>query len=691
MKSTMRWLARSAWKAVRGGSVDSAQRTPPASRYDHALAGAMLVEGVARAGTVGPAGDRARATPLPRLNASAAAPGTRLLTLLREYPAAVLVAAFNIALAFLTLMAMQGLYRYVVDATLVVMTVAILATAIASIRVTRLDAPTLVGALTVIAAVLMTGLLQHETLLGDYDSGNYAFRAAYLGRTGEFAPMFLPGYTVYLSALFHVGGYGLQQWGNALLLAATLLIVIRLGADLTGNRWAGVIAAALVATHYTTIWFSRQTLSDNMGLFLLSSGMYFLVCGIGRRVPGLALFSLVPVSLMLLSRPEALLFLPAMVGVIAIWWWRSRVGLPAPAALLATTAIVALLVAANVTAVVVHETAHGEEQYYRGYFDKAAHLASQALPGVSTIETARTPAVEDSNPAGLPTYRTYALRFVGESFFKYGLHIIFGVGLLGLLFHRRNIHLVAALLGASSPVLLLIVEPTISWVHPWFMRHYWETLLPLGALLAARWIVSLESSRYAAVASAVLIGANLWLARPIITLQDSAGFHDALAEANTFIADREALVLAEPQLKYVVDPLHYLFDVNPDRPVSFLDDTDPDTVGQLLDEAATTNHPVYLITRHGPTDAFPGIQLADGSTFASDDLEFVGGTILDTRRLVFIASADRYASPESIPPRPLDRGYAPIAEAVDQLPPRTIGRALYRFYVYRVIASGLAE
>jgi len=607
------------------------------------------------------------------------------IALVREYPAAVLVGLFNVALVFLTVMAMQGLYRQAVDATTLVVAGGFLVVLMVAVRTVRVDASLVAGCAVVALAVVTTGWFQHETLLGDYDSGNYAFRAAYLGRTGDFAPMFLPGYTVYLSVLHHFGGYGLQQWGNALLLAATLIMIIQLGAVLTDNRWAGVAAAAILASHYTTMWFARQTLSDNMGLFLLTAALYFLVSGVARRNPALAAFSLAPASLMLLSRAEGLLFLVAMAMVVAAWWWLVGAGRTTTARALVPLALIGLLVAANVGAVVVHETQHGEEQYYRGYFEKAANLVTRAVPWVPAVETAHTPVVEDANPEGLPTHETYTLRFVGESFYKYGLHIIFGAALLGLLFHRRNMRLVVVLLAAVSPVILLIVEPTISWVHPWFMRHYWETLLPVGAVLAGRWVASLGSAKYGALAAAALVGSNLWMSWPLVTLEDSRGMRDALAETNALIQDRDALVLAEPQLKYAVDPLHFLFDVNRVQPVNFIEDATPEKVAALLTGARGQGRTVYLISRHAPSSPFPGIELADGSLFGSDDLRYAGGTVLNTRRLVFLTTADRYAKPESIPPKPLSRGYEPIAETVGQLPPRTVGKAIYRFYVYEVV------
>ncbi|MBI5288953.1 MAG: glycosyltransferase family 39 protein [Chloroflexi bacterium] len=615
--------------------------------------------------------------------ASAALSG--LIELMHEYPAALLVGMFNLALVFLTRMAMQGWYRKAVDATTLTAVGTFMVVTIVAVRPVRVDASLLAGCAVVALAALTTGWFQHEALLGDYDSGNYAFRAAYLGRTGDFAPMFLPGYTVYVSVLHHFGGYGLQQWGNPLLLAATLVMIVQLGTVLTANRWTGVAAAAMFATHYTTVWFARQTLSDNMGLFLLTSALYFLVAGVARRNPALAAFSLVPASLMLLSRPEALLFLIAIAVVLIAWWSLMRPRTTSTAGNLVPLALISLLVAANAGAVVLHETRHGEEQYYRGYFEKAAHLVTNAVPWVPAIETAHTPVVEEANPEGLPTHQTYTLRFVGESFYKYGLHIIFGAGLLGLLFHRRNMGLVVVLLGAVSPVVLLIIEPTISWVHPWFMRHYWEALLPIGAVLAGRWVTSLGSAKYGVMAAAALVAANLWMSWPLLTLSDSRGMHDALAETNALIADRDALVLAEPQLKYAVDPLHFLFDVNQDPPVNFIDDASAEKVASLLGDARARDRTVYLISRHAPSAPFPGIELADGSRFERDDLRYVGGTVLDTRRLVFLTTADRYAKPESIPPKPLTQGYAPIAETVGQLPPRTVKKALYRFYVYQVM------
>jgi len=38
-----------------------------------------------------------------------------------------------------------------------------------------------------------------------------------------------------------------------------------------------------------------------------------------------------------------------------------------------------------------------------------------------------------------------------------------------------------------------------------------------------------------------------------------------------------------------------------------------------------------------------------------------------------------------IPPLPLTQGYGPIAQAVAQLPPSTIGEARYRFALYRTV------
>ncbi|MEW6407230.1 MAG: hypothetical protein AB1465_00880, partial [Patescibacteria group bacterium] len=123
----------------------------------------------------------------------------------------------------------------------------------------------------------------------------------------RFTSQFLPGYGTYLAVFYNLGGLTLLFWANSLLIFLSLSFIYFLSKNL-GGRKTGIISLLFLGTFYTTFWFPRRLISENLFMMLFWSSIFLFFDGILQKKKESLVLGFIPMTLTLFVRGEAIGF-----------------------------------------------------------------------------------------------------------------------------------------------------------------------------------------------------------------------------------------------------------------------------------------------------------------------------------------------------------------------------------------------
>lgn len=123
----------------------------------------------------------------------------------------------------------------------------------------------------------------------------------------DFTSQFLPGYSTYLAVFYNLGGLTLLFWANSLLIFLSLSFIYFLSKNL-GNQRTGIISLLFLGTFYTTFWFPRRLVSENLFMTLFWFSVFLFFEGLIQKRKEKLLLGLIPMTLTLFVRGEAIGF-----------------------------------------------------------------------------------------------------------------------------------------------------------------------------------------------------------------------------------------------------------------------------------------------------------------------------------------------------------------------------------------------
>ena len=142
-----------------------------------------------------------------------------------------------------------------------------------------------------------------------------------------FISQFLPAYSVYLSIFITLSGIGSLFLANAILLFFALIAIFYTVKSFSNHK-TGIGAVLLISSFYSIIWFTRTTDVEILSLFLIWCGIWFFVRGYQNNDYKSLIFGLAFFSLNLLTRGEAFLFfimyILALTAVLLSDKWESK-------------------------------------------------------------------------------------------------------------------------------------------------------------------------------------------------------------------------------------------------------------------------------------------------------------------------------------------------------------------------------
>lgn len=346
----------------------------------------------------------------------------------------------------------------------------------------------LVGGVALLGISAYAGTYAHSTWDAGRDDGVYATAAARLATEGGFAtadpltatfpgyhesspsrfsPQFLPGYIAIAGVAAAWGGAGAIPLANAALLSIGLGS-IAVVAHRTSSSTGAWVATLLVATHYTTWWFSRKVYAENalLALFwLAAAALLSRPCRASLTTAAIAVVALI------VTRPEAPLLMVALAaGAVVLEWRRIRPRLAAVPRTVAWAVVIGIAGAATVVVAVASLVA--TPTYLEGVL---------SVPRLLWIRLQLLVSPLPANDA--MTYARYLPQFVWKMLMAYGL-VPLMVAALAAAVLKPTRPLLAVIIFAA-PSLLYLADPVITPDQPFFMRRYWPLFLPLLAIMTA--------------------------------------------------------------------------------------------------------------------------------------------------------------------------------------------------------------
>jgi len=534
---------------------------------------------------------------------------------------------------------------------------------------------------------LFNALFHHVTLWGGFDSGVYSCFAINIARTGSlfihhngypyvgFVPVkegtctsfFLPGYS-YLLSLFHkVGGLGFMFWANAFLLFFVLIILYAVG-SLIANRKVGMIFILLYSLHYTTLWFSRRTLAECIMVPLIWLSFLLFVYGVKKRNGNYIAASFIPLTLGLMMRFEVLFYAFVFAVVTFFLYFYDKICKKEAIRLTRVSILSLTVVLLNVVNLDLYLYLT-EPKCFFNYLNETWLKVQLLFGGHSPMGTVSI---------GNSTYKDYVLKYVFNCFTAYLL-----IPLLVLIFfgikHRRYKSGYLLLLVLCSPAFLLVPYPTISWVQPWFMRHYWVVLVPLIILTASIGLDAIKSRIFEFLCIFLIIALFVVYWAPVITFAEERGFPDSLEKIHSFLGETEESIIIGLKDHKISEPLHFIYGY---RTISsnYLDLDKKKVFAELEDERK-----VYVISRYRNSSGKNHYEiLPHFELFPDERLQLIGLVDRKTKVLQRVAEADRYVEPHLRPLKVLYEGYKPIADTFNTIPPNGIIVSDYLLYIYLV-------
>ncbi|CAA9464082.1 MAG: Uncharacterized MFS-type transporter [uncultured Rubrobacteraceae bacterium] len=530
-----------------------------------------------------------------------------------------------------------------------------------------------------------------EYVLKDRDPGVYAVVAAKLARTGELltrdplvgavsafhefadgakhsgffiqgddllVPQFFPGPFALLGLGNMVGGSWAGLYVVPVFGALAVGMAFLLGSELFG-RWAGLVGAALLATSYTQVWWSRYPSSEVLTQFFILAGLWLaarfvrggdattgLMAGllfggamlvrVDAFLAALAIPALVAYDLLLgrsLSRWAFVCVPPLILGggaLLYLWTVGGRylniiedLHVPAGSLRLSVYALGASLLLAFLIWFARRWGRAGIEGLLEARGRSAALIAAAVVSGAALWAYFVMP-----EPwAGLPEYWGGREDPMAE-FHAYDRQVVVrmvwfltpAVALLGmagfLLASYRLDRARALFLGAVLAFgVLYVAAPNVAPDLPWATRRFVPAVFPGVSLLAG--YAAVEAGRalgrawdaragaaLAAVLAAVALGWSAYVAWPVYGVRELAGAAEGIESLEDAVPPSRVIYVETPAEDYAAT-LDYLYG----RPVLVYHRDQLQKELPKLREAGLLEDAAFVTVEEWPKPVFPGLKL----------------------------------------------------------------------------------
>jgi len=554
----------------------------------------------------------------------------------------------------------------------------------------------IIAGIIIVVLVLGNIVFHHITLWGGHDHGVYVFSAIKLSESGSllwddyilrqfdgFIPTrdglytthFLPAYVSYLAIFYSIGGIILLFAANSLLFFLTLSTLYLIGKKIFYSSKVGLITIMFFGISYVTVWFSRRTLSENLAMFLLWFGIFLFIYYTQRRKFAWVFLSIIPVSILPLTRPEGLafliVFLIGIISVLSLQLLNKHIKLPEVLDHKSIVSIFFLII-----------SIFSYTYYISSINIIPVYYCKDALSEITQIFI-----INEQNLTRLqhPTYRDFVHRYIFDVFLAYNLVPLVVIGVVGFLKVINNKKLkipILLLVFLMSPSFIFLYDPNINWVHPWFMRRYYPYLIPFIFMFGTIGFLELfKYNRKIIFILNILLFSIILQSSPILTLSNDYGTLNQLNEIHELIGDDSLVIFEwENMGNRLGPPFYFLFKVP--TIASNWPDINITLASNILKKYNYSK--IYVISSRKDISSYEYDIMPNFKIFKDDQLILVSKSTVKTSLLSYERKAAEYALPGLHRIKPLKEGYTPIAESIKFLPPSKIITFNRTFYIYAV-------
>jgi len=287
-------------------------------------------------------------------------------------------------------------------------------------------------------------------------------------KNGQLISQFPVGYTSWLAMFYSFFKLKGLIVANSIALFIFFLSFFLLAKEIL-SRKSAYFVFALALTSFIFSWFFKFTLSENLALALLWFGIWQFILFLKNSEKLNFLFFLLSFGLLLFVRIEAWAFLAVALFILLTKYKGQAIKVIGKASILLLVAIILI--------------------YILGIWHNATPLL-EPIKGFLKPFIASSSSSEDSDTFTNET--GHALRIL----WNYGLldYIIFG--LLGFLLILKSNRLSRAIpFLIVLPSFIYLIEPNISADHPWMLRRFVFSIIPVSVLYAVYFFQTLLAKR----------------------------------------------------------------------------------------------------------------------------------------------------------------------------------------------------
>lgn len=403
----------------------------------------------------------------------------------------------------------------------------------------------------------------HDTF-GGRDEALYSNLAVYLTKSGSLKiPSYLdhlpddfaenvrtypPGYTAWLAIQkVFFGTQGILR-GNVILSIFGLASLFLVSSHLGGKK-IGLITIVLFSSSMPFLWFSRETMSENLSFFLLWSLILFLFTFLKtkRNIYLVGLF--MGTWLFALTRFEGFLIQFVILLILPFLLYTLKV---APLKrIVCIMSIYLLLVASNL---LIAKNTFGPS------LKMIVPIISSGIKNdISSFlpDTVQENFIKSSPPNEKETLPHNYIVFFAKMLAKYNflliissIFLVTGYFLIRLRKPTKTKLYFLTILAIILPEFYKIVSPNVTIDQPWLYRRYMYALLPFGYLCLFLLLDQLKNKRFLVIVSNTLLIINVALSSQLLFVKNNWLLVDKMEEITKDISKNDFVIIENWTLRY---------------------------------------------------------------------------------------------------------------------------------------------
>ena len=362
---------------------------------------------------------------------------------------------------------------------------------------------------------------------------------------GELMTQFPLGYVSWLAVFYSLAGLN----GFVIANSVTFLIFIfsfYLVARYYLRAQSALAALFLILTSFIFSWFFKFTLSENLALMLTWFGLYEFVLFTHNKKRFYLLASITAFSILVFTRVEALGFLAIIIAILLIKYkdWKYLLFVVIGKKLLLLFGSFILL------------------YFFNLVLDTQSYMLM--LKGILSPFISLGSGLKDySLPASVSILETTA--YVIKILFAYAIFnfILFGIiGFVYLLKHRRFEIIMPFLI--ILPTFVYLIHPSISSDHPWMLRRFVFSIVPISILYTVWFLDWFFKKRiYFHIFIFLMLATNLLISIPYLTISPNKDLLPQIKEISGNFKDSDLILVDRDATgdgwSMMTGPLNFLY------------------------------------------------------------------------------------------------------------------------------------